>query len=81
MIKSPGIELLRRYVDGEQLSEQELETLRSTMYLMRQMYRPPRTWSSLQWTGIDDFMQEIWPQTGGRLDFQSGLFEHGSVKP
>lgn len=81
MNKAPGIELLRRYADGEELTDREMESLRAAVYMIRQTYLPPRTWASFQWSGIDPFMHEIWPQVRERHEIRSGLFEHGSVKP
>jgi hypothetical protein len=81
MNRSPGIELLQRYADGEGLTEQEMETLRSTMYIIRQTFYPPRTWGSFQKLNVDQFMQEVWPEVRERFEVQTGLFEHGSVKP
>ncbi|MEJ2011056.1 MAG: hypothetical protein P8X64_02400 [Anaerolineales bacterium] len=81
MNKSPGIELLQRYADGEQLNDQEMETLRSAMYAIRQTFYPPRTWGSFQKLNVDQFMQELWPAIRERREIQTGLFEHGSVKP
>jgi hypothetical protein len=81
MSQSPGIELLRRYADGEQLTSEEMESLRSMMYMIRQTYSPPRTWASFQGLSVEGFMQDIWPQVRERFEIQSGLFEHGAVKP
>ena len=81
MSKARGLELLQRYADGEQLSSAEMETLRSTMFMIRQTYFPPRSWASFHSLSVEGFMRDLWPHVRERLEFQTGLFEDGRVKP
>lgn len=81
MNQAPGIELLRRYNDGEQLTQAELESLEAAVYLIQQTWEPPRSWNDMHPMGLETFMDQVWPQVRERLELSSGLFEHGSVKP
>lgn len=76
-----GLELVRRYASGEELSQAELQSMRAAMYLITQYVRPPRDWRHFQWEGPEHFMREIWPEVKDRQDLFHGFFGDGSKAP
>lgn len=76
-----GLELIRRYAAGEELSERQLHSMRATMYLIAQFHRPPRRWEHFEWKGPDHFIREIWPEVEDRADLMHGFFADGSRTP
>lgn len=76
-----GLELVRRYAAGEQLTEAELGSMRATMYLIVQYVRPPRAWEDFSWQGPEHFVREIWPEVKDRADLIHGFFADGSKTP
>jgi hypothetical protein len=76
-----GITLIRNYAKGEDLSPEEMETMRGTMYLISQYLRPSSQWEDFAWQGAEHFVKEMWPQIEDRHEMLNGLFSHGAVKP
>lgn len=76
-----GLDLIRRYAQGEQLTEEELSSMRATMYLLTQYARPARDWGGFQWQGPDHFIREVWPQLGEETAVSSNNFADGTVSP
>lgn len=76
-----GLELIERFRNGETLDNDELQSMRSTMYLVWLYLNPQRTWEDFQWPGPEAFAHEIWPEIMEREELLSGLFGHGAVSP
>lgn len=76
-----GLDLIRRYVEGEELTESQLDAMRATMYLIAKHHRPPRQWEHFGWRGPDHFVREIWPEVKDRADLLHGYFADGSRTP
>ena len=76
-----GLALIRGYAKGENLSPNELETMRGTMYLISLYLRPQRQWEDFVWQGPEHFVDQMWPQIEDRHEMLNGLFSHGAVKP
>jgi hypothetical protein len=76
-----GLDLVRRYAQGEQLSEEELSSMRATMYLLTQFARPARNWGDLKWQGPAHFIQEIWPLLSEETGVTTNNFADGTVSP
>lgn len=76
-----GLALIRGYANGRELSPEELDTMRATMYLISLYLRPQHAWEDFKWQGPEYFIRELWPEVEERDEIISGLFSHGSVKP
>lgn len=76
-----GLDLIRRYEQGEDLQPEQMESMRATMYLIYLYLYPQRAWEGFRWKGPDHFLEEIWPRVKERHAIQSGLFGHGAVSP
>jgi hypothetical protein len=81
MADPTGLSLIRAYAKGEQLSPDEMETMRGSMYLISLYLRPQRQWEDFVWHGPDHFITEMWPQIKDRHEMLTGLFSTGTVKP
>ncbi len=76
-----GLALIRAYAKGEELSLEQMEIMRGTMYLISLYLRPQRQWEDFVWQGPEHFIEVMWPQIEDRHDMLTGLFSHGEVKP
>lgn len=76
-----GLDLIRRYAQGEQLTEEEISTMRATMYLLTQYARPSRDWRDFQWQGPDRFLREVWPMFNEEPSVATNNFAAGTVSP
>jgi hypothetical protein len=76
-----GLALIRAYAQGDELSPEQEDTMKGTMYLISLYLRPQRHWEDFVWQGPEHFINELWPQVEDRREILSGLFSHGSVKP
>jgi hypothetical protein len=76
-----GLSLIERYARGEKLDEQEVQSMRATMYLVSNYLYPPRSWEDFYWRGPDHFVQDVWPKIRDRQELLSGLFGHGAISP
>lgn len=80
-LHSQGIELIRRYEEGEALDRVEFEAMRAAMYLLNQYASPSREWENFKWQGPEHFMREVWPKLKDRSDVLHGYFGHGGKSP
>ena len=78
---SRGINLIRRYVNGEELTSEERDSMRAAMYLLAQYVSPASEWDEFQWKGIEHFIDKIWPEVQGRQDVRHGFFGDGLKPP
>ena len=78
---SHGLNLIRRYADGESLTPSEMVSMRAAMYLITQYVYPPRTWDDFRWEGPEHFIREIWPEVRDRSDIFHGFFGDGGKSP
>lgn len=76
-----GIELIKRYASGEAVNGQDMESMRSAMYLITLFHNSQRTWEHFLWRGPEQFIEEVWPNVQKWSDVQSGLFGHGAISP
>ncbi|NIM94701.1 MAG: hypothetical protein GTO18_13455 [Anaerolineales bacterium] len=78
---SRGLDLIRRFVNSEELTSQEMDAMRATMYLLAQYVSPAREWDEFQWKGVEHFIEKIWPEVQDRQDIRHGDFGDGFRSP
>lgn len=78
---SQGLDFIRRYAVGEELSKPEMDRARAAMYLIAQFLYPARAWSEFKWRGAEHFLEEIWPEVRDRREIMHGLFGDGATAP
>lgn len=78
---SSGLDLIRRYENGETFNGNSEEAMRSAMYLITLYTYPQRSWEKFEWLGPAWFMQNVWPEVKNRHEILNGLFGHGVVSP
>lgn len=76
-----GLNLIRRYIAGEELEAEDLAAMLAAMYLLVQYVNPPRDWDAFRWRGEAHFVEEIWPLVKNRQDVMGGLFGDGAKAP
>jgi hypothetical protein len=76
-----GLRLIERYVNGEMLDEEQLQSMRAMMYLISSYIRPQRTVEDFRWSGPEHFVKEHWPEIKERQEYLNGQFGHGAIRP
>lgn len=76
-----GLDLIRRFALGEELNQEQLHTMRATMYLLTQYARPARDWDHFQWQGPEHFIREVWPLFNQETGVLNNNFADGTVSP
>jgi hypothetical protein len=76
-----GLKLIERYANGENLNDDQMQSMRAMMYLISRYIEPQRTWADFHWRGPEYFMKELGPKIKERQGLLTGQFGHGAVSP